>query len=107
MTGWSNAEVGQAMSIALLVGCVLAQGVFWWRGLGRPPGSLADGSRQRVPLDGYLWLGLAGAQWALMRSGWLPNASPLLPLIGVVMGIGTLVRRSLQAHAKRDPQDAQ
>ena len=106
MTGWSNAEVGQATCVGLLVGLVLAQGVYCWHALRRPSSSTAlpaNGRRQRVPLDAYLWFGLAGMQWAFMRSGWLPNASPLLPLVGVVMGLGTLVRRTLEAHAKREP----
>jgi hypothetical protein len=104
MTGWSNTEVGEATVVGGLIGLVLAQGVLCWLSLRRPPSSTAlpaDGWRQRVPLGAYLWFGLAGAQWAFMRSGWLPNASPVLPLIGVVMGLGTLVRRTLEAHAKR------
>jgi hypothetical protein len=106
MTGWSDAEVGQAMSVGLLVGLVLAHGVICWRALCRPPSSTAlpaEGWRQRAELwfGAYLWFGLAGAQWAFMRSGWLPNASPVLPLTGVVMGLGTLVRRTIEARAKR------
>jgi hypothetical protein len=105
MTGWSDAEIGEATVVCLLVGLVLAHGVVCWRALYRTPRSTtlpAEGWLQRVPLDAYLWFGLAGAQWAMMRSGWLPNASPLLPLIGIVMGLGTLVRRTLEARAKRN-----
>jgi hypothetical protein len=104
MTDWSDAELGHATSVGLLVCLVLLQGVVCWRALRSPPSSTvlhAHGWRQRVPLDAYLWLGLAGAQWAAMRSGWLPKASPVLPLGGVVMGLGALVRRTLQARAAR------
>jgi hypothetical protein len=69
MTGWSNAEVGEAMSVGGLIGLVLAQSVLRWRALRRPPSSTALPAygRQRVPLDAYLWFGLAGEQWVPAR----------------------------------------
>ncbi len=103
VTGWSDSELGQGIAIALLVGCVLAQGAYCYAALRRPRSStalLTGEKRQRGQLVAYLWFGLAGAHWVAMRTGWLPNASPVLPLVGVVMGLGTLVRPSLEAHAQ-------